>query len=82
MVLHQLKVKTEMNSKIEIRLQRVLTVGAVALCAAGASHAAMDTSAITSAITDALTAIGVVGAAVMGVHVAVKAFRWVRAAMA
>jgi hypothetical protein len=41
----------------------------------------MDTTSITAAITTALTAVGVVGAAIMGVHVAVKAFKWVRAAL-
>jgi hypothetical protein len=59
-----------------------LVVGALALTGAVGAHAAMDTTAITTAITEALTAIAVVGAAVMGVHVAVKAYRWVRAAMA
>ena len=41
----------------------------------------MDVSSITAAVTTALTAIATVGAAVLGVHVAVKSFKWVRAAM-
>ena len=41
----------------------------------------MDVSSITGAVTLALAAIATVGGAVMGVHVAVKAFKWIRAAM-
>lgn len=41
----------------------------------------MDTAPILAAIALALTAVGVIGAAVFGVHTAVKAFTWVRAAM-
>lgn len=59
-----------------------VVVGALALTGAISANAAMDTTAITASITEALAAIAVVGAAVMGVHVAVKAYRWVRAAMA
>lgn len=49
--------------------------------AAVSAHAAIDTTAITSALTDAGTAVGVVGAAVLVVHVGGKVFKYIRAAM-
>ena len=61
-------------------LQRALVVVGGTACLA--AQAAFDTAPITDAITSALVAIAVVGAAVMGVHIAVKAYKWVRAAMA
>ena len=42
----------------------------------------MDTTAALATIATSLTAIGVVGAAVFGVHLAIKTFKWVRAATA
>lgn len=48
---------------------------------AASSQAAMDTTAIVAAITDAGTAVGVVGAAVLVVIVGAKAFKLVRAAL-
>lgn len=53
----------------------LLAVGSLA--AAGAANAAVDVSAITSSATD----IGVVGAAVFAIYVAVKAFHWIRRAL-
>jgi len=41
----------------------------------------MDTTSVLATITTSLTAIGVVGAAIMGIHVALKTFKWVRAAL-
>jgi hypothetical protein len=47
------------------------------------AHAAftIDTSDVTTAIGVALAAVGVVGVAVLGVRVAVRAFAWVRGAL-
>lgn len=45
------------------------------------AHAAMDTTAVTTALTDAGAAVAVVGAAVLVVIVGVKAFKLVRAAL-
>lgn len=54
-------------------------VGAVAL--SGSASAAIDTSSITAALTDAGTAGGVVAAAVLVVIVGIKAFKFIRAAL-
>jgi len=48
---------------------------------AGASQAAVDTTAITTAIGDAATAAGVVGAAVLVMIVGIKVYKWIRGAM-
>lgn len=48
--------------------------------AAGASQAAVDTAAITASLTEAGTAVGVIGAAVLGVVVIVKTFKYIRSA--
>jgi hypothetical protein len=48
---------------------------------AGASQAAVDTTAITTAIGDAGTAAAVVGAAVLVMIVGIKVYKWIRGAM-
>ena len=48
--------------------------------AAGASQAAIDTTPITASLTEAGTAVGVIGAAVLGVVVIVKTFKYIRGA--
>jgi hypothetical protein len=48
--------------------------------AAGASHAAIDTSSITASLTDAEVAVAAIGAAVLGVVVIVKTFKYIRGA--
>lgn len=48
---------------------------------AASSQAAIDTAGITSALTDAGTAAGVVGAAVLIVYVGIKAFKLIKGAM-
>lgn len=65
-----------MNKKNALRLLVVAFGGA-----AVSAQAAIDTTAITSALTDAGTAVGVVGAAVLVVHVGGKVFKYIRAAM-
>lgn len=46
-----------------------------------ASQAAIDTAGITSAVADAATAVGVIGAAIVLVRVGVKVFKWIAAAL-
>lgn len=49
--------------------------------AATSAHAALDTTAVTTALTDAGTAAGVVGLASLGVFAGIKAFKLIRHAM-
>lgn len=55
--------------------------GVSTLAAAGASHAAIDVTAVTSAIGDAGTAAATVGAAVLVMIVGIKVYKWIRGAM-
>lgn len=48
---------------------------------AGASQAAVDVTAVTTAIGDAGTAAAVVGAAVLVMIVGIKVYKWIRGAM-
>lgn len=48
---------------------------------AGSAHAAFDTTAVIAALTEAGTAVALVGAAVLVVVVGIKAFKFIRAAM-
>lgn len=60
----------------------VLAVAAVAAAgAASATGTGIDVTATVTSITDTLAPIGLIGAAVLGVVVALKAFHWVRRAM-
>ena len=54
---------------------------AMAVGATASQAAAIDVTAIVTDIGNQLGPIGLIGIAVMGVMVAVKAFRWVRAAL-
>lgn len=54
---------------------------ASALVACGAQAAAIDVSAVTTDIAAQAVPIGLIGAAVLLIFVAVKAFKWVRAAL-
>jgi hypothetical protein len=47
----------------------------------GNANAAVDVTSTVSEITGALAPIGLIGAAVLGVLVAVKIYKWVRRAM-
>lgn len=59
---------------------RNAAVAAVAGAAVSA-HAAIDTTSVLTALTDAGAAVAVVGAAVLVVHVGGKVFKMIRAAM-
>lgn len=56
-------------------------VGAGLAAVAGSASAAIDTAGVTSALTDAGTAAGAVGAAVLIVIVGIKAFKYIKSAM-
>lgn len=68
-----------MNANI---VRGLVAVGA--LVAAGASHAAasgVDVTEVVATVVAQQAPIGLVGGAVLGVYVAVKAFKWVRSAL-
>lgn len=45
------------------------------------AFAAIDTASITAGITDASTAVGVIGAAVVLIYVGIKVYKWIRGAL-
>ncbi len=61
------------------QISRLLVPASLAFTSfvASAQTSAPDTSAITTAATN----VGVIGAAVFAVYVAVKGFKWIRAAL-
>ncbi|VTY36505.1 Bacteriophage coat protein B [Xylophilus ampelinus] len=68
------------------RIANRKTAAAVAAGLAGAvatlpAHAAIDVTAVVSEISDTLTPIGTIGAAVLLVVVGIAAFKWVRRAI-
>lgn len=65
----------------KLHLARMTAVGGVAAFVASSARAEIDTAPITAALTEAGTAAGVVGAAVLVVLIGIKAFKYVRAAM-
>lgn len=69
-------------NKIVLAVRRI-ALPAVALAGGlvTSAHAAMDTAAVTAALTDAGSAVAVVGAAVLVVYVGMKAFKLVRGAL-
>lgn len=56
-------------------------IGFGSLMGVGAAQAAIDITAVSSALTDAVVTVGTIGAAVLGVVVVVKVFKYVRGAM-
>jgi len=56
---------------------RVATAAVVAVTASPV-FAAVDTTAVTDAVADAKTAVGVIGGAVLGVIVIVAMYKWLR----
>lgn len=63
-----------------IKFVRNAAVAAVSMAAVSA-HAAIDTTAVTAALTDAGAACAVVGAASLAVYVGVRAFKMIRHAL-
>lgn len=71
-----------MFQNLKSGLARYAAVGMAALgVASQANAAAVDVTAVTTALTDAITPIGLIGAAVLTVLVAVKTYKWIRRAM-
>jgi len=60
---------------------RTLSPLALGLAAASSYAAAVDVTATVTTIGEQLVPIGLIGVAVLGVFVAIKAFKWVRGAM-
>lgn len=56
-------------------------IGIGSLFGIGAAQAAIDVTSVTGALTDAAATVGLIGAAVLGVVVVVKVFKYVRGAM-
>ncbi|WP_246541874.1 major capsid protein [Collimonas antrihumi] len=61
--------------------EKLAIAGTGLLAAAGSASAAVDTTAITTALTDAGAAVAVVGGAVVVAYVGVKVFHLVRSAL-
>jgi hypothetical protein len=59
--------------------QRAVAIGL--LSAPLLSHAAIDTTAVTLALTEAGAAIAVVGAAFLSMTVGTKVFKWIKSAL-
>jgi hypothetical protein len=71
---------------MQLQNRTTRNVAPVALLAAllasiGSANAALDVSAVQTGITEALAAVTTVGIAVLGVIIAIKAYKWVRRAM-
>jgi hypothetical protein len=70
----------------EKKMRKFLTVRSAAVAAAvasfaGSASAAIETTGVTGALTEAGTAAAVVGGAVLVVIVGIKAFKYIRSAM-
>lgn len=75
------QIKSAVKNATSKLSQRAAIVGTAGVALVNNAHAAMDTAAVTSALADAGTAVGVVGAAVLVVYVGIKAFKMVRGAL-
>ncbi|MEN5313686.1 major capsid protein [Pseudomonas koreensis] len=67
-----------MKAAISNTLKTAVGIGATV--GAAASQAAIDTAPITASLTEAGAAVAVIGAAVLGVVVVVKTFKYIRGA--
>ena len=63
---------------MKAKMQKLAGVGAMTVMANQAFAAAVDVSGTVTTIGEQLVPIGLIGVAVLGVFVAVKAFKWVR----
>lgn len=76
-----------MNSKVKVIYGSAKNAGVAAVAAvtgltiSGGAQAAISTTEITAALTDAGTAAGVVAAAVLVVIVGIKTYKYIRSAM-
>lgn len=60
---------------------RLAAIAAGAMMVSGSALAAIDTTAVESKVAEGLVAIAAIGALVLGVHVAIKVWPWLRQAM-
>lgn len=65
---------------MKTKLALLAAVALASMQSQAAMAAGIDVTGTVTAITDALIPIGLIGAAVLGVVVALKAFHWVRRA--
>ena len=68
-------------SSAKTALKNKLVIGGMLALSATVSQAAIDTTGITTAMTEAGAAIALVGAAYVIVRVGTKVFKWVAAAL-
>jgi len=61
--------------------KNIALVAAAGLVATGAQAAAIDVSAVVTDIAAQAAPVGLIGSAVLLIFLAVKAFKWVRAAL-
>ncbi|MFE8647307.1 major capsid protein [Sphingomonas sp. NCPPB 2930] len=66
--------------KSAAKVAAATTVAGLAVTS-GTAHAAVDTTEVLASIAAAVLSIGIVGTAVLGVKVAVRAFAWVAGAI-
>lgn len=64
---------------VQSNLAKGLVVAASVV--AGSAHAAIDTTTVTTALTEAGAAIAVVGAAYLAMSVGAKVFKWIKTAL-
>ena len=79
-----MKVKTEMNAikNLNAKVAAVVAAGTTAILAAGPAMAeAVDVTSVVADVKAQVASIALVGAAVLGVYIAVKTFKWVRSAL-
>lgn len=67
-----------MNVRSKVYSVAALVAGAMGF--AGASSAAVDTTAVVATIGDAATAGAAIGVAVLGMYFGIKLYKWVKAA--
>jgi hypothetical protein len=70
-----------MLNKLRNKGAALVAVGSTALAVGSANAAAVDVTTVTAAIAETLTPIGLIGAGVLLVLVAVKTYKWIRRAM-
>lgn len=75
------QIKSAAKNVVRKAGQLTVGVGAGALAVVQSAHAAMDTTGVTTALTDAAAAVAVVGGAVLVVYVGIKTFKMIRAAL-
>lgn len=70
-------------NRFQLQTRRFATAAAAfgALALTNAAHAAIDVTSVVAEINDTIAPIGLIGAAVLLVVVAIAAFKWVRRAI-